>query len=307
MRAPLLAAALLVAAALYLPARAACRETPAAEPAAPVARVKSGGDAIPLIRTARGLTTMISLPEEAREAICGDLYDPDQNAGGFVVQRSGRDIFVKPLRAAGRSNLFVKTGRATYAFDLAVVEQPSAMRIVYVDGAGPQEALEAAREALARERTACDEARTAAADELARLRADLERAAGEPAPEAASRAGEEAFAEALAHSLANGGMARVLRAKARGSGLEILLGAAMLTAGGRSFLPCTLRNLTPHPVVVATAELGPAGRRATLNAVVPPAASRAVVIAFDDPAPARGPLSLLDASGAPLLTVRPFE
>src|SRR5436309_11926028 len=41
-----------------------------------VAHVAAGGGTIPLIRTAHGLTTMISLPEEAKEAICGDLYDP---------------------------------------------------------------------------------------------------------------------------------------------------------------------------------------------------------------------------------------
>ena len=46
---------------------------------------------------------MVSLPEEAREAVCGDLYDAQSGSGGFVIQRSGRDLFLKPLRAAGAS------------------------------------------------------------------------------------------------------------------------------------------------------------------------------------------------------------
>src|SRR6185369_12959971 len=81
---------------------------PAPPPADPaVARVTSGGESIPTIRTGRGITTMLSLPEEAREAVCGDLYDPQTGDGGFVIQRSGRDLFVKPLRATGGTNLFV--------------------------------------------------------------------------------------------------------------------------------------------------------------------------------------------------------
>ena len=112
-----------------------------------VARLASGGETIPVILTARGVTTMLSLPEEAREAVCGDLYDPQTSSGGYIVQRSGRDLFVKPLRAAGVSNLFVKTERATYAFELEVVAPERAMRIVHVTlapEARPERSLEVA-------------------------------------------------------------------------------------------------------------------------------------------------------------------
>jgi hypothetical protein len=112
-------------------AAAGQRESPRRAPS--VVRVVSGGDELPVIRTACGLTTMLSLPEEAREAICGDLFDPQTGAGGFVIQRSGRDLFLKPLRAAGASNLFVKTERATYGFELEVVAPSRAMRIVRVE------------------------------------------------------------------------------------------------------------------------------------------------------------------------------
>lgn len=116
-------------------------------PSEPVARLASGGETIPVVRTARGVTTMLSLPEEAREAVCGDLFDPSTGAGGFVVQRSGRDLFLKPLREAGTSNLFVKTERATYAFELVVVPQEEAMRIVYVRLASTEGARAGALEA----------------------------------------------------------------------------------------------------------------------------------------------------------------
>jgi hypothetical protein len=112
--------------------------------AAAVVRVVAGGAEIPVIRTARGVTTMLSLPEEAREAVCGDLYDPETGAGGFVIRRSGRDLFLKPLRAGGVSNLFVKTERATYAFELVVVSPRRAMRIVYVESAAPAPPVPAA-------------------------------------------------------------------------------------------------------------------------------------------------------------------
>jgi hypothetical protein len=139
------AAAILVAAALVAwPAAAQERRT-----GPRVVRLVSGGETIPVVLTARGVTTMLSLPEEAREAVCGDLYDPQTSSGGYVVQRSGRDLFLKPLRAAGVSNLFVKTERATYAFELEVVAPERAMRIVRValaPEARPERALEAAFE-----------------------------------------------------------------------------------------------------------------------------------------------------------------
>jgi hypothetical protein len=138
------AAAILAAALVAWPAAAQQRRT---EPR--VVRLVSGGETIPVVLTARGVTTMLTLPEEAREAVCGDLYDPQTSSGGYVVQRSGRDLFLKPLRAAGVSNLFVKTERATYAFELEVVAPERAMRIVRValaPEARPERALEAAFE-----------------------------------------------------------------------------------------------------------------------------------------------------------------
>jgi hypothetical protein len=290
------------AVALAQPIRAGAADGPQAPAAMPTAtiRVTARGESIPLIRTARGLTTMISLPEEAREAICGDLYDAQENAGGFVIQRSGRDIFIKPLRAAGQTNLFIKTERVTYAFDLVVVAQSSAMRIVYVDDAAPERELEAVSFRLARERAELAAAHAAAAAELERVRTDTARDAREQAEKLALARIEDA--------LAGSGLTRVARATARGNGLEIVLGAAMLTIGDRSFLPCTIRNLTTNPIVVATAELGgSAARPATLNTVVHPGSPRRIVAVFDGPLPPRARLCFYTPSHAPLLTLQPFD
>src|SRR5262245_22935428 len=151
-------AATVVIAGLTAAGVAAGERRPAAAP--PVVSVTSGGERIPTIRTGRGVTTMLSLPEEAREAVCGDLYDSQSGNGGFVIQRSGRDLFLKPLRAAGGTNLFVKTERTTYAFELVVVAPAQAMRIVRVE-VTPDARDVSEREHLARDRAALDAERAA--------------------------------------------------------------------------------------------------------------------------------------------------
>jgi hypothetical protein len=94
-----------------------------------------GPDQIGVIKSAQEITTRISFPQPVREVICGDLYDSTTGKGSFVVQRSGRDIFLKPIVTKGLSNMFVKTGEKVdriYNFDLEIVPSNSAYRIVNV-------------------------------------------------------------------------------------------------------------------------------------------------------------------------------
>jgi len=102
----------------------------------PVANLSLASDQIGIVRTAQGITTRISFPEEVDEIICGDLYDSASGKGSFVAQRSGNDVFLKPIPSKGMSNLFVKTrGKRTYNFDLMIVPVAQSHRVVnVVDG-----------------------------------------------------------------------------------------------------------------------------------------------------------------------------
>jgi hypothetical protein len=105
-----------------------------------VTSIKLGRDQIGLVKTAQGLSTRISFQESVTEIICGDLYDAATGRGSFVLQRGGRDVFVKPIPPKGMSNLFVKTGENgehIYNFDLVIVPSGEALRVVNVIGAGP--------------------------------------------------------------------------------------------------------------------------------------------------------------------------
>src|SRR5262249_6048533 len=68
-----------------------------------------------------------------------DLYDSSTGKGSFVVQRSGKDVFLKPVATRGISNLFVKTGDAgehIFNFDLEIVATGMAYRVVNVAADG---------------------------------------------------------------------------------------------------------------------------------------------------------------------------
>lgn len=101
----------------------------------PIVTIRLTEDQIASVKTAEGITTRLVFYDQIQEIICGDLYDPATGKGGFVIQRSGKDIFLKPVKPKGISNLFVKTGDKadyTYSFDLMIVPVPQAHRIVNV-------------------------------------------------------------------------------------------------------------------------------------------------------------------------------
>ena len=92
-------------------------------------------DQIETVKTAPGITTRLSFPAPPSEIICGDLYDSNSGRGTFVVQRSGNDVYLKPITNKGMSNIFVKTGEngeQVYSFDLVIVPVAQANRVVKV-------------------------------------------------------------------------------------------------------------------------------------------------------------------------------
>jgi hypothetical protein len=120
-------------------------------------------DSITTIKTAQNLITRIALSREAKQAICGDLFDPGTNAGSFVINRDGNDVFIKPVVAKGQTNLFIKTDQETYNFDLVVVPASQAYRVVNVNVPSYAAQIEAKREAAERE---IEQQRTALATEM---------------------------------------------------------------------------------------------------------------------------------------------
>src|SRR5215831_13457670 len=100
-----------------------------------IVKVTLGPDQIATIKTGQGITTRVSFPDQVKEIICGDLYDPTTGKGGFVVQRSENDVFLKPIPTKGMTNLFVKTGEKgdhIYNFDLSIGPVVEAHRVVNV-------------------------------------------------------------------------------------------------------------------------------------------------------------------------------
>lgn len=105
-----------------------------------VVTIKLTEDQIAKIITSPGIVSRISFPDEVKEVICGDLYDPASGTGSFVIQRSGTDVFVKPVVAKGMSNLFVKVGdegETTYGLDLEIGSPSQAQRVVNIVDARP--------------------------------------------------------------------------------------------------------------------------------------------------------------------------
>lgn len=270
-----------------------------------VVRVASGGETISTIRTARGVTTMVSLPEEAKEAICGDLFDPQSGQGGFVIQRSGKDIFLKPLRGAGQSNLFVKTERATYAFELTVVPVPHAMRIVYVDVAAPLKSVEAERERLSRERDQLNADRTALAKERTAMIAELERRRERLGESAEANARDLVEATIIDAFKAEDSVVRLARKTGRSGSLEVEFGDALLVVGGRAYLRCTLKNRTRQSLVIASALLD-SGAKADLHLTISAGGSAMGLLVFDGPFSRTSRVRFVDLDENILLSAKPW-
>jgi len=101
-------------------------------------------DEIGVVNTSPGFCTRISFPDDVAEVFCGDLYDPTAGKGSFVLQSSGRDVFLKPLAMSGMSSLFVKIGKnrtIVYNFELKIVPAQEVNLIVKVVDASQPDRL----------------------------------------------------------------------------------------------------------------------------------------------------------------------
>lgn len=88
---------------------------------------------ITTIKTAQNVITRVAFSREAKEAICGDLFDAASNTGSFIITKSGTDVFIKPVTTKAQTNLFIKTDSEIYNFDLVVVPATQAYRVVNVN------------------------------------------------------------------------------------------------------------------------------------------------------------------------------
>lgn len=107
---------------------------PSSAPSSGIIFVDVTPDTITMIKTAQNVVTRVALPAKAEQAICGDVFDAASGTGTFVIDRSGNDVFIKPLATKGSTNLFIKTeGGVVYNFDLTVVTTAQAYRVVNVN------------------------------------------------------------------------------------------------------------------------------------------------------------------------------
>ncbi len=130
---PVAALALTLVAVSVCGAQSGGNPPPAASPASGIIFVDVTPDSIVTIKTAQNVVTRVALPAEAKQAICGDVFDAASGTGTFVIDRSGNDVFIKPLATKGQTNLFIKTEKEVYNFDLTVVTTAQAYRVVNVN------------------------------------------------------------------------------------------------------------------------------------------------------------------------------
>ena len=164
-----------------------------------IVKVTLGPDQIAMIKTAQGITTRVSFPDPVKEIICGDLYDPSTGKGGFVVQRSENDVFLKPIPTKGMTNLFVKTGEKgdhIYNFDLTIGPVVEAHRVVNVSAPATsvprrgQQPGEQADDLLSRARQQAAEIEKNANQQANRIFAEAEQKATDLKHQAAEKAAE---------------------------------------------------------------------------------------------------------------------
>ncbi|MEN3334554.1 MAG: Conjugal transfer protein [Blastocatellia bacterium] len=167
----------------------------------PIVTLQLGPDQIGVVKTSVGITTRITFLEPVADIICGDLYNPADGKGTFVVQRSGttekpgNDVYVKPVASKGQSNMFVKTGdgKHTYNFDLNIVLPTLAHRVVNVTDAAPlAQASPTTAQTPPNSNGAADPAKPAPCPDADRIRADAEEQGRRKADEVIRNARQQA-------------------------------------------------------------------------------------------------------------------
>jgi hypothetical protein len=207
----------------------------------PIMTVTLGPDQIGVVKSAQGLTTRLAFPDAVTEIVCGDLYDPTSGKGSFVVQRSDKDVYIKPIAAGGASNLFVKTGEKgerVYNFDLLIVPFAQANRVIHVKDPAPRRQPVAEDPAPQKSEEIINDARQKAG----RIIAEAEQRAGDIDRKAYDRARLEAkqrFTRALIMGLRE---AKISAPRALAKGCSITVDPRVLTFDGVSYLRFTLQN-----------------------------------------------------------------
>lgn len=219
-----------------------------------VTSVSLAGDQIGEIKTAQGITTRVSFPDEVDEIICGDLYDAASGKGSFVAQRSGNDVFLKPIPAKGMSNLFVKTrGKRVYNFDLLIVPIAQSNRVVNVSDATTLAHARQGGDLVEQARRQADDiikdARARADDTLADSRQQARRIIGDAEAKAAdidrqsvlaaAAEAERRFVQALMLGLRE---SKIDNTRVTSKQIVVMLDPRVFTFEGKSYLRYTLQN-----------------------------------------------------------------
>jgi type IV secretory pathway VirB9-like protein len=230
-------------------------------PQAPIVNLSLNPDQIATVKTAQGITTRISFPEEVKEIICGDLYDPTTGKGAFVVQRSDNDIFLKPLQTKGITNLFVKTGdkgQRVYNFDLTIVSASEAHRVVNV-GTPPgqqqpknEKPADSSPEIIARAREQADEILKDARRQSQQMISDAEQQASTINRQAMDKAASverlamqhaEEIGKKFVYAMMNGLQeTKVDNQRVSTKNIVITLNPKVITFDGKSYLSFSILN-----------------------------------------------------------------
>ncbi|HYL99994.1 MAG TPA: hypothetical protein VEZ90_13660 [Blastocatellia bacterium] len=226
----------------------------------PILSMDLGPDQIGLIKSAPEITTRISFPETVKEIVCGDLYDAASGKGSFVVQRSDRDVFIKPIVPKGISNLFVKTGdkgEHVYNFDLRIVGETEAYRVVNVNlskagqasvggGAADDDARTAAErkasETLTRARQQAEAIIGQAQQQASDIKQQAEARAAETDRKAAEDAGQE-IERRFVHAIMLGiDEIRVKEDHSLGKKVPVKIDHHLVKFGDKAYLRYTIQN-----------------------------------------------------------------
>jgi len=230
-----------------------------------IVKVTLGPEQIGMIKAAQGITTRVSFPDQVKEIICGDLYDPTTGKGGFVVQRSENDVFLKPIPTKGMTNLFVKTGEKgdhIYNFDLIIGPVPEAHRVVNVSAlpsSAPhrgQQPVEQVDDVLNRARQHAAEIEKNASQQAGRIVAEAEQKASDLKRQATEKAAET---ERLARQRADDTEQRFVYAMMDGSreikvnhprvvakNVVVTLDRKVVIFDGKSYLRYMIQNNGPE-------------------------------------------------------------
>lgn len=226
---------------------------PVAGAQSPITTLFLDADQIGLVKTGQGITTRISFPQPVSEIVCGDLYDPGSGKGSFVVQRSGHDVFLKPVVPRAYSNLFVKTGEnnsRVYNFDLTVVSTSEAHRVVNVTGptahSGREEGVirgaEDPSSILTKAQQQVDEIVASARQQASRIVAEAEQRATDSDREAASRAESEIDRKIVRALMLGLREAKITAQQVLTKNLAINVEKKLITFDDKSYLRFTMQN-----------------------------------------------------------------